>query len=286
MTAGERLYLFGGRGEGELADLWSYDLAAGAWSQLATDGGPSARHGHNAVWDVEQGRMVLFGGPAGSAFFNDLWQFDPATNRWAELSTGASVPAARYGAGGAFDPAGGGRMLVTHGFTTTGRFDDTWQYDLAGQSWTEISPGGERPVERCLMRAVWDSTADRLLIFGGQTTATPFLGDLWALGVAGWGEIVADPKPSASNLYATVFDDDRRRLLLFGGKTEQGPANDLWLFNSADESWDQPPVEDAGPSARFSHDAVWLADERSFVVFGGNDGSADLNDLWELSAGS
>ncbi|MCH8064851.1 MAG: hypothetical protein IIC90_03370 [Chloroflexi bacterium] len=56
------LLLFGGVGsEGELADLWRYDITGDEWTQLGA-GGPSARHGHNAAWDGPTGRMLIFGG--------------------------------------------------------------------------------------------------------------------------------------------------------------------------------------------------------------------------------
>ena len=184
-----------------------------------------------------------------------------------------------------------GRMLITHGFTNSGRFDDTWSLDLAGGSWTDISPSTKRPVERCLMRSAWDPRRERLLMFGGQTTATPFLGDLWALEPNGWREIAAEPRPSPRTFYAMAFDRllrviqegviIRDRLIIFGGNSQGGAMNDLWFFDSPSESWSQATPEGEPPSPRFGHDAVVVG--RSLFVFGGNDGSNDLNDLWELT---
>lgn len=282
VTDGERLYVFGGRGPGPFADLWIYDIAANAWAQSGAPGGPASRFGHNAVWDPAASRMLVFGGQAGETFFNDLWAFDPATSQWAELPAGGSVPAARYGAAAALDAASG-RLLVSHGFTISGRFDDTWQYDLGSQSWTDISPLGGRPVERCLVRAVWDPFQQRLFIFGGQTTATPFLGDLWSFTDERWRELTRTPSPAPRNLYAMVLDEDAFRVLIFGGNTGEGPMNDLWAYDAGSEHWDRLRPDGGGPSARFSHDAVWIAATSSLFVFGGNDGSGDLNDLWELS---
>ena len=294
LTSGPQLYLLGGRNsEGDLADLWSYDLGmftTGQWVEVATEDGPLSRHGHNAAWDVAGGRMVVFGGQQGSSFFNDVWQFQISPNRWRQLAPSGTSPAPRYGAGAAFavdpgDPPGiiisPGRLLVTHGFTNSGRFDDTWAYDLATNTWTEVSPAGPRPVERCLMRAAWDTANERLLMFGGQTTGTPFLGDLWALESNGWREITSEPRPSPRTFYAMVFDDESGRLILFGGRTRDGPVNDLWYYDSTSESWIQVTPEGEPPSPRFGHDAVLVG--RSLIVFGGNDGSNDLNDLWELS---
>lgn len=279
-TDGERLFLFAGRSGSDLADLWFYDLKADAWSLVDTEG-PPARHGHNAIWDVATERLVVFGGQQSNTFFNDTWAFDLAGELWSELQTN-TAPAPRYGAGGALDPAGG-RMLVTHGFTNSGRFDDTWQFDLGTDTWTDISPAGPRPVERCLMRAAWDPGKQRLLMFGGQTTGTPFLGDLWALTEGGWTEITTDDGPSPRNFYSFVFDDAAGRAILFGGDSADGPTNDLWFFDAANDTWSKATPENEGPSPRFGHDAVWLPDRRSLIAFGGNDGTADLNDLWALS---
>lgn len=278
---GEQLYVFGGRSPDPLDDLWTFDLSTDTWTQFTAVDGPAARFGHNAVFDAERGRMVLFGGQAGGTFFNDAWAFDVADGKWTQLSAGESGPSPRYGAAGALDPAG--RFLVSHGFTDAGRFDDTWGYDLGGGAWAEASPQGERPLERCLMRAVWDDGAGRLLMFGGQSTGIPFLGDLWQLRQDGWRELAAEPKPSPRNFYAMVFDDEGGRLVLFGGSTESGPADDLWLFDSTTNSWSERSPEGEAPAARFGHDAVWMPGSRSLLMFGGSDGSQDLNDLWELT---
>ena len=277
-----RLVLFGGRnGSGDLADLWTFDPAGGGWTEVEASPGPTPRHGHNAIWDITGERLVVFGGQQGSTFLDDIWEFDPRSSEWGQLPNSGSGPNPRYGAGAAFDAAGD-RMLVTHGFTDAGRFGDTWQYDLIRETWTDVSPQGTRPVERCLMRAVWDSSRERLLMFGGQTTGTPFLGDLWALEEGGWRQITVEPSPAPRTFYSFVFDVEAGRAILFGGNTQDGPANDLWYFDSASETWERQEAG-AGPSPRQGHDAVWRADTRSLLVFGGNDGASDLNDLWELS---
>ena len=280
VTDGQRHFVFGGRAQTVLGDLWSYAASDGTWSEISAADGPPARFGHNSVFDAALGRVLVFGGQAGSIFFNDVWAFDVDTGEWAQLQGGESGPSPRYGAAAALDPSG--RFFVSHGFTDAGRFDDTWEFGLEQGAWADVSPEGERPVERCLMRAVWDSGAGRLLMFGGQTTGTPFLGDLWEFGEEGWRELTADPRPSPRNFYAMAFKDGGQ-VVLFGGNTQDGPVNDLWFFDSASNRWSQQSAESEGPSPRFGHDAAWLQARRSLFVFGGNDGSRDLNDSWELS---
>lgn len=301
---GSHLYVFGGRnGDRTLGDLWAF----GTWAQesqwnnkLQANEGPPARFGHNAVWAPghrqEEGRMLVFGGQGpGGGFYNDTWAYDPATGHWEQLAAGDPAPAPRYGAAAAV--VFGGQLWITHGFTRSGRFDDTWAFSyLTPTGWKQITPAAPRPVERCLMRAVADSFGShgaRLLMFGGQTTNTPFLGDLWALEprasspglpTYSWREIGAGPKPSPRKFYAWVFDDVAGQAVLFGGDTEAGPVNDLWAFDTEGERWSQLTPQGEAPSPRVGHDAA-KASGASVFVFGGNDGSADLNELWVLSTG-
>ncbi len=293
LADGGALLLFGGRNStGDLADLWSYDVAQGTWAARSPDG-PSVRHGHNAVWDAVNGRMLVFGGQQGSSFFNDMWQYTPDDDRWAELAPEGPLPAPRYGAGGTFSALESGdtseeflpgRFLVTHGFTSGGRFDDTWAFDVTTDTWSDTSPPDERPVERCLMRATWDTLRNRLVIFGGQTTGSPFLDDLWTLsGSRGWTIVARQPNPSARTFYSLVTDPERNYIVLFGGSTPDGATNDVWTFRIQDEFWRQEQPAGEQPSPRFGHDAVWLPDSSSMLVFGGEANGENLSELWRLS---
>ena len=282
VSDGGRLYLFGGRTPASLADFWVYGIASNTWTDL-TDFGPQPRFGHNAVWDSGRNVLVLFGGQDGATFFDDVWEYDPARTLWTQVTFAGGVPAARYGAGAAFDQAG--HLLMTHGFTTQGRFDDTWEYDVAAHAWNQVSPATGRPVRRCLMRAVWDSLKQRVLIFGGQTDGTPFLDDFWSWSpLTEWQQLAREPHPPQRALYAMVFHDDAAQVILFGGNTDQGPVDDLWAFHSSGENWTRIPTSGGdAPQPRYSHDAAIASQEPTIFMFGGNDGAGPLRDLWRLA---
>jgi N-acetylneuraminic acid mutarotase len=290
VSDGAKLYLFGGRGPEPVNDLWTYDLATGAWAQLNAQGAPAARFGHNAIWDSQRNVMVVFGGQAdASEFFSDLWEFAPATNTWLDVLAGAdpvALPNPRYGAAACLDDSG--HMLITHGFTSEGRFDDTWQYDLAGQTfWTDLSgPEAERPLRRCLIDGIWDQRKRRFLIYGGQSNEAPFMDDCWGWSPEiGWQQIARVPSPSARNMYTMVYDEARTVALLIGGQTESGPVNDIWVFHADGESWSQGAPQGEAFPARYGHDAA-ITPDGTIYVFGGNDGATPLSDLWVLERGS
>ena len=283
--AGDRLWLFGGRASGQaLNDLWLYDVQQSAWSRVTVDGQtPDARFGHNAVFDIPGQQMVVFGGQKEGDFFADVWAFDVAGGAWSRIAGEGEGPAARYGAGADIDPADG-VIYLSHGFTHDGRFDDTWAFGLSSHQWQEQSPSsGLRPVKRCLMRIAFDPERRRLILFAGQTDGTPFLGDLWQFdtGERQWSEL-PDVGPSPRNLYSMPRAGDGPLLVLFGGDTEAGVNDELWLYDLQQDVWLQPESQDGAPSARRSHDAVWLS-SGSMLLFGGDDGGSEVNDLWELT---
>jgi hypothetical protein len=286
VTDGQRLYLFGGRDSAARGDFWVYNLTSAQWTEV-TAAGPAPRFGHNALYSALTSVMLVFGGQGGG-FFNDIWTYTPTQGTWREAvpagGAAAARPTPRYGAASA---GTGEPIFITHGFTDTGRFDDTWAFGAG--AWEDFSPpAGSRPVERCLTRAVGDQVAAAVILFGGQTDSAPFLGDTWQLtfgsaGETNWTEIPAQRSPSPRNLFSMVFDDERRRALLFGGNTETGPVNDVWVFDAQTALWSQLGTQGEAPSPRSGHDAVWLPGRRSMLVFGGQDEGGDQADLWELA---
>jgi hypothetical protein len=277
-AAADTLYLFGGRAGGAaLDDLWTFQASSGAWTRLQPPApAPAARFGHNAAFDAARGRLVIFGGQAGSTFFNDAWAFDPRSG-WKQIGAQAG-PSPRYGAGGALD-LDTGLFYISHGFTSQGRFDDTWRLALGEDAWRSASPSGGRPLARCLLRAVWHRGESALYLFGGQSNSAPYHNDLWRLDSSGWSELKTEPRPSPRNLYAADYDESAGRLLLFGGRSQDGNKADLWSFSEG--GWSQLSVGD-GPSARNGHDIAMMAESQSLFLFGGAGDQGELNDLWQL----
>ena len=177
------LFLFGGRDAAgaPLGDSWGYSVEDNSWALL--DGpAPSPRFGHAVAVDAGNRALYLFGGQAdGETFFNDTWRFDLDARSWSEIPTGDDRPSPRYGTSAVLD--GEGNLIVSHGFTFEGRFDDTWVLDPKSGIWTDVSPAPEtRPLKRCLHEAVWDAEQDRMLLYGGCSSGFGPCpqGDLWA----------------------------------------------------------------------------------------------------------
>jgi hypothetical protein len=288
-TLGEdgSMYLFGGRdGASLFGDLWRFDPSALTWARVAGEAGtgPASRFGHEAAWAPGLG-LVVWAGQAGPRFFDDLWLYEPAVGTWRELPSGGDAPVARYGSCSGIGPDG--RLWISHGFTEDGtRFADTRAYDLETGTWADESPAGGGPFERCL-HACWWTPSGQLALYGGQTTGTPALGDLWFLtpgsptgASSAWTEAPA-PAPAARNLPAVALGD--ALTVMFGGRGLDGePLEDTWLLVDGGSGFVPLETGGGGPRARSGAAMAYDPDGARFVLFGGL-GDRAFDDVWELT---
>jgi len=278
------LYLFGGQVSTVQNDLWAYSLDDQGWSPVTVTGDlPPARLGHTLVWDARRNRLVLFGGQA-RGFFSDVWAFDVTAGRWQQLARDEAGPSRRYGHSAIFEP-GRDRMVISHGFTSAGRFDDTWAFNLASNAWQNLTPSGTKPLRRCLHHAVYDAAGGQMLLYGGCASGNgpcP-LGDLWSFDLSAnrWTERTGTVRPEGREYYGMVFDDSRARLVLFGG-SGGGLLNDTWEFGPGE--WRRSLIEGPPPEPRSRHQSAFAADRQTAFFFGGRTNSGPTNELWALGA--
>ena len=281
-TAG-RVVLFGGQDNTPLNDLWTYRLDEARWLKLSPSGAlPPARFGHTSLID-SQGRLIVFGGEA-RGFFSDVWAFDFRANSWRQLAPDNAGPSRRYGHSAIYDRARD-RIVISHGFTNSGRFDDTWAFDLRTSTWRDLSPptGSVRPVRRCLHHAVLDERRGQMLLYGG--CASGFgpcpLGDLWSFDLASqrWTEITGGQKPAPRTHYGIAFRSQADQAVLFGG-SGAGLLNDVWAFDAAGRQWQSVEPSGDRPSARARHGSTYAPELDTAFFFGGSTPNGLSNELW------
>ncbi len=148
-----------------------------AWSQITPQGTtPPARQDDATAWDPVDHMMVVFGGTDTNQAqaMNDTWTFSPDTTTWSARATG---PAGRFGASATWDPVDnvvlvyGGQTSISAGATFLG---DLWAYAPSTGTWTQLWSSGATggPTARSHAVVTWDSTNNRLLIFGGRLSQT------------------------------------------------------------------------------------------------------------------
>lgn len=278
-------YLFGGRtADGPSNDLWSFDLETYSWSELQPAGPPPApRFGHTATMVPGVGLVVWSG--QGDGFFDDIWAYDPGVDAWQQLPSLGAVPDARYGSCASLGPDG--RLWVSHGFTQDdGRFDDTRAYDFATGEWTDETPAGDRPVKRCLHDCYW-STQDTLVLYGGQTTGVPALGDIWSYDASAqtWTEGPDSGAPprqlyalASSSRGTSPFD----AIAFGGGSLDGGYLSDLVQISSDSVEAFSSELPNS-PSARSGASLIQVGGIAStYLLFGGQAANGLFGDLWQL----
>lgn len=132
----DRFVLFGGNDYSgpsfsfhHLADTWTYEWAANAWTRIAASKGPSARDYPILAYDSAARDVLLTGGYGNYTVLSDTWSLNVTTDAWTNV-TPANSPPARFAAAGGYDTADG-FLVVFSGATDDGLLADTWQYAYA-----------------------------------------------------------------------------------------------------------------------------------------------------------
>lgn len=127
-------YMFGGRGsESELQDFWVYIPFLNISIRITTATHPSARYGHNMVYDATNNEIVLFGGVSGGKFNNETWTYT-VPGGWV-LKTPAHKPSCRGYAQMAYSSVAGS-VILYGGLVNDKALNDTWSW--TGTDWIEL----------------------------------------------------------------------------------------------------------------------------------------------------
>jgi len=296
----DRVVVFGGDAPGVLNDVWALSLGGTpAWTELAPSGiPPSARYLHGAIYDPVRDRMVVFGGLGDSfSILGDVWTLSlTGTPAWTPLTPAGTPPSARYAHSMIYDPVRD-RIVVFGGLGIIGGgyHNDVWALSLAGTpTWTELTASGTLPFARYVHQALYDPVRDRMVVFGGlyyDGIENRPLNDVWALSLAGapsWTEVTPNgTPPSPRSSHTAVYDPLRDRMVTFGGEVSPGAyLNDVWALSLAGTpTWTALTPIGTPPNARYAHSTVYDSLRDRIIVYGGDDGSGTLDDVWTLGFG-
>jgi hypothetical protein len=248
IDASGNLWLFGGygfnsTGSGILNDLWKYNVTTNNWTWIngnddieqtavygikgiaASTNKPGGRYVSSA-WNDADGNFWMFGGygydESINGNLNDLWKYNPATNRWTWISGDNTIdqvpvygtrgiasttnkPGSRYVSSAWTDPNGELWLFGGYGFdaaANTGYLNDFWKYSPFSNTWTWVKG---------------DNAIDHLGVYGVQGQANVL-------------------NKTGARQGSVSWTDNTGNLWLFGGygfdDSTSGVLNDLWKINS------------------------------------------------------
>ena len=175
------------------------------WSTLLTAGGsPGARETHTATYDQANNRMIVFGGthlittccPYVINDYNDVWVLSNAnglggTPIWTQLLPSGGILTPRSTHSAVYDSINN-RTIIFGGlqWNQTAQsytvLSDLWQLSNANglggtPTWTQFSPTGTAPGPRQGHTAAFDSTNQRMIVFGGADGSFATDNRVWVL---------------------------------------------------------------------------------------------------------
>ncbi|MCA8953163.1 MAG: hypothetical protein KDE27_26865 [Planctomycetes bacterium] len=279
-----RVVLFGGRdATGRRNDLWEFDVTSLVWLQPTITGPlPPNRFDHAAAFhpgnNSSDGRILVTGG---APFRDDIWQYDPWTSTWTDVTppSPATRPPVRRRA--AFAYLDGTDQLVLFGgeSDTFQPLNDTWIWNRAAGTWAEQVPAS-RPPMRFDHAMAPDQLGNNLILLGGDDgSGSPLAAGTWLWNGVQWAEQIAPP--SARTGVAMAYDSVRNRHVLFGGHDSGGDLDETWELEGLNWRNRLPPT---GPAARGDAGLVFDAARNRTVLFGGRANGTcgtPLGDLWE-----
>ncbi len=253
-------------------DVWvltgaNWQGSTPTWTQLfPTGSAPTTRDSHTAVYDEMHNRMIIFGGSPdlGNTFLNDTWVLSNANGvdstppAWTQLTTSGSIPTPRQGHSAVFDKDHD-RMIIFGGYGTDGgRTNEVWALSYANgvggtPTWNQLSTTGNVGPILEDHTAVYDTTNNRMIIFGGYSSETQYSDDVWVLstanglgGTPAWSRVFpTGSAPTTRANHTAIYDSTNNRMVIFGGSPDLSfpdvsVLNDLWVLSDANNV----PVED------------------------------------------
>lgn len=184
----DRVIAVGGhRGAGTAATLfhetWAFDYNANTWTNRTRPTGPSMSNWCALAYDTRSDRVVLFGGqgfgPASQMLISDeTWDYDYNTNAWTQRTLTAR-PSQRWFHASAYD-GDSDAIVVFGGEAPTGLEDEsTWALGTNAPAWTNTNPS-VHPLGRDGSAMAYDAKSDRIILFGGDVSASGVSGETWA----------------------------------------------------------------------------------------------------------
>jgi len=245
--------MFGGWTPGVIYnDTWAYDSSTNTWTELSAlptygevGGTLSKRFGPVMVYDSSAKRTIMFGGCNNDVDgINETWVYNSSDNHWYNMSpevVGGPLNDT-WLQGMAYDSSAD-RTIMFSGLHEAEYYwtNETWVYDYNDNKWYRMNPEtvGGTLWDRVAPVMVYDSDADRTILFGGQIEDYYQLNDMWVYNFTDntWYNIsysVVGGTLYGRECAGMVYDSTNMRTILFGGFSNDAPdpyvLNDTWIF--------------------------------------------------------
>ncbi|MGC1244040.1 MAG: kelch repeat-containing protein [Chryseosolibacter sp.] len=219
---------------GYLTDFWEYDPVTNAWSQKADFEG-TARMGATGFTIGGKGYIGTGSNTPGDInwqWFNDLWEYDPATNDWTQKASFNAL-----GRGTAVGFSIGGKGYIGTGQYRQDRFhnaiylSDFWEYDPVADSWLQRANVPEQGRHAASGFAIGDKGYVGMGVYYYDTRKK----DWWQYDPVANTWTRKNDFPGLPRYHASSLTIGDRGYVGMGGYYSL--LKDFWEYNPATDSW-------------------------------------------------
>jgi N-acetylneuraminic acid mutarotase/predicted phosphodiesterase len=280
----DRIIIFGGSIENievEYSDTWSYDYNTNTWEEMSPSTHPPASNSHMMAYHSGADSVVLFGGHtsgSGSDWMNhnQTWTYDYNTDTWTNMNPAVAPPSM---CGGTMEYDSESNLIVLFGGWPDGGINsppirETWTYNLATNTWTNVTTGAE-PSARSWPQMAYDSESDNIVFFGGFALGAnlwEIYNDTWTYdaNTNTWTEISTEGPNITGDL---VYDSESDRMVFYGGCLDMSEfpedlVAETWQYDTNTETWEKM-VNNIEPPKRSRGEMAYDSESDKVILFSG-----------------
>lgn len=239
------------------------------WAPTSTNGAPSPRIRHTAVWTGS--KMIIWGG--NPPYLNTGGVYDLLSNSWTTTST-TNAPEMR-----SFHTAvwSGSKMIIWGGGSTAVGLNTGGLYDPSQNSWTATSISNA-PGPRTQPTSIW--TGSKMIVWGGCThNGSNYIwlntGGQYDPVANSWTETSTTNAPSGRQQHVMVWTGSK--VIIWGGCDLNGAINFFQtggVYDPANNTWTETSLTNA-PTPRVSPSVVWTGSK--MIIWGGGGVGGQFN---------
>ncbi|WP_321506807.1 DUF3821 domain-containing protein [uncultured Methanoregula sp.] len=237
MPDGSIVLMGGWNGNGwKMNDVWRSTDNGATWTQMTDHAEWLARVGQSSVV-MPDGSIVLMGGHDGWGYRNDVWRSTDNGATWIQMTTGAGW-SGRYLHSSVAMPDGS-IVLMGGQDDSYGVKNDVWRSTDNGATWTQMTTGAG-------WSARWQHSSvampdGSIVLMGGQDQSDMPKNDTWRSTDNGvtWTPVNVSSGWTARYGHSSVVMPDGS-IVMMGGWDNSGYKNDVWRFNPAGSSAQNP----------------------------------------------
>lgn len=256
------------------------------------------------VFDSESNKGLLFSGyDEGENDLYDTWVYDFGINSWENMTTSMvdpnNQPKPRTGYSSAYDPISD-KIIIFGGFIECDPYpagcinwNDTWNYNINTNTWTELNPENSPP-PMGTAGLIYDSESKKMVLYGGYEDGIVISGETWVYDpvLNNWTDMTPAISPPKRHAPAMSYDSQSDKIIVFGGVDPwsgdpNDHMNDTWSYDLNTNTWTELFPSNS-PSKRVADPGmIYISEINKSLLVGGwlsysrdnNEGEA-YNDTW------